>query len=214
MIGWLSGTILEAAEGRLTLLVGAGVGYDLLVPQRAEYQTLSRGDKAEFHIHTHVREDALDLFGFLSREERELYLTVLLVNGVGPKLGLALLTHASPESLIAAILDADRGFLVDLPGVGKKTAERMILELGDPLRKRLEQGRLKAPTVVAGRKAVSPALLGVGPLNQPLWRDAKAALLGLGYRDVDVTPILEAMAKESESQDTGEIVRGVLRALV
>src|SRR4051812_48617089 len=136
MIGYLYGEILENSEGKI--LIGVGdkansglVGYSVSVPQNSDYSSLTPGQKIAFHIYSHVREDAFDLYGFFSRLEKSLFLILLNVNGIGPKSGLGILSAAEPSRLIGAILEDDQAFLTHIPGIGKKTAERMVVELRD-----------------------------------------------------------------------------------
>lgn len=194
MIGYLNGKLLQAEPGRWLVRVGgmdSGVGYSVLVPGSGAYQGAMAGDTVELWIHTHVREDALDLFGFLTPQEKELYLVCLSVNGIGPKGGLGLLSHLEPQRFIQAILEGDKETLHALPGVGKKTAERLVLELRDPIRKRVESGALgawgEAPRVAqSGAKSQVPTALAGG-----VPREVREALLGLGYREIEVNAMLE-----------------------
>src|SRR3954454_8889373 len=134
MIGYLRGEVLEHTEGRMLFLV-AGVGYAVSVPTRSSYFSFAPGFATDLHIHTHVREDALDLYGFSSRVEKEIFLTLLTVNGVGPKMALGILSRVEPDELIRAVVEGDKDSLTRVPGIGKKTAERVVLELSDKMRK-------------------------------------------------------------------------------
>jgi holliday junction DNA helicase RuvA len=209
MIGYVRGKVLECAEGKALLAVSASetgaVGYQLSVPQSAAYDSMLPGTVAELYVHTHVREDALDLYGFASRAEKELFLTLISVNGIGPKVALGMLSGAGPDQLVQAILEADKAFLTRLPGVGKKTAERVVLELGDTLRKKIDSGSM-------GRPNSSPNL--PLPASTPV-RDATAALVGLGYREHEVSPLLAQLLADSAGAPprTEELVRGALRRL-
>lgn len=218
MIGYLKGTVLDSGEGRLLLGSGDGasvVGYDLHVPASSSYSTLLPGERVELFVYTHVREDALDLYGFLSRPEKELFLTLIQqVNGIGPRVGLAVLSAASPASLVQAVLDEDKALLTRIPGIGKKTAERMILELADPIRKRVTEGKLpagdsatKGATGKAASGASASAHLPAGV------RDARQALLGLGYREIEVDALLEQAVKERGAVPAEELIRAALRQL-
>jgi holliday junction DNA helicase RuvA len=202
MIGYIRGKVLESAEGRALVAVGgpdAAVGYQLNVPLTL---LAHAGSVVELFVHTHVREDALDLYGFATRDEKELFLTLISVNGIGPKVALGMLSGADAASLVQAILGGDKGFLTRLPGVGKKTAERVVLELADTLRKR----------AVASPRGASPQpALPAGPLH-----DATAALVGLGYREHDISPLLAQLLADGAAgapPRTEELVRGALRRL-
>jgi Holliday junction DNA helicase RuvA len=211
MIGYLRGEVLEHSDGKLVLLLESGIGYSLNIPQSAEYGAIREGQKASFHIHTHVREDALDLYGFSTRAEKELFLTLTEVNGIGPKLGLGILSRVQPAVLVQAILEEDKGALTEIPGIGKKTAERIVLELGDKIRKKRDAGTLQGSTSTPGSGAQS-ALASVFPE----FNDAKAALVGLGYREQDVTSLLNRLRAESGDapKQAEDIVRTALRHLL
>lgn len=213
MIGYLRGEVLENADGRVILAVGddSSVGYQVTIPTAPAYLGFTVGKRAELFIHTHVREDALELFGFASRSEKDLFLTLLTVNGIGPRGAMGILSHIEAEDLIAAILGGDRARLTGISGVGKKTAERMVLELAEPLRKKQEAGIFPASRVTGtGATAAGRPL----PANQAV-SDAKSALVGLGYREHDVTILLNRVVAESETPPTGAeaLIRTALRQL-
>ena len=132
MIGHLKGSLLEASPDLVLLDVG-GVGYEVRIPLSTYYevQKLPPGATASLFIHTHVREDALALFGFWTERERRLFLKLIAVSGIGPKLAQTVLSGMSPDDLVAALARRDVRALSTIPGVGKKTAERMIVELKD-----------------------------------------------------------------------------------
>jgi holliday junction DNA helicase RuvA len=139
MIGWLSGTVRDLRTDRATIEV-SGVGYEVLLPASALAQ-LGGGTNAELFIHTHVREDAIQLFGFLTRSDRELFEQLLSVSGIGAKTALAILSAIPSDSLITAIQRRDTALLQSTPGIGKKTAERLVIELADKLKSFVVSGR-------------------------------------------------------------------------
>ncbi|HUP57492.1 MAG TPA: Holliday junction branch migration protein RuvA, partial [Bdellovibrionota bacterium] len=193
MIGYIRGQVLECAEGRALVAVGApdgssALGYSLAVPQSPSYLSIVPGTPIELYVYTHVREDALDLFGFRTRPEKELFLILLSVNGVGPKVAMGLLAGAEPESIVQAILDGDTSFLTRIPGIGKKIAERIVLELGDSLRKKVESGFFARSR--ASRAQVAAARASAPAGAQALVHDAREALVGLGYREAEVSTLL------------------------
>ncbi|MCC7443071.1 MAG: Holliday junction branch migration protein RuvA [Bdellovibrionales bacterium] len=198
MIGYLKGQILDHSDGLCLVAVGAAesrVGYHLHVPASAEYGVLERGRSAELHVYTHVREDALDLYGFLTVAEKELFLALLTVNGVGPRVALSVLSAAGTEAFVAAVLGDDKVFLTRIPGIGKKTAERLSLELSDPIQKRVAAGRLPRPGAVGSGSARK----GSGASSRPggaAWTDAVQALVGLGYREGDAEALLQQTLKD------------------
>ncbi|MFL6448268.1 MAG: Holliday junction branch migration protein RuvA [Bryobacteraceae bacterium] len=132
MIGYLRGTILEKTPNRVVLDAG-GVGYEVLIPISTFTALPNEGASAALRIFTHVREDALALFGFATPEEKNVFERLISVSGIGPKLGLQVLSGLATPELVSAIRGGDVGRLVRIPGVGKKTAERIVLELRDKM---------------------------------------------------------------------------------
>ncbi|MGK5082526.1 Holliday junction branch migration protein RuvA [Bdellovibrionota bacterium FG-1] len=222
MIGYLSGKILEHTPGRVLVGVGASeqngiVGYTVMVPESGGHVGLLPGNTVEFFIHTHVREDALDLYGFRTAAEKDLFLTLLEVNGIGPKMSLTILTGAEPGALVRAITGGDKVFLSHIPGIGKKTAERMVLELGDKIRKKIDTGIYAAfastkNTMATGATAAGPVSYAVPALV----RDAASALISLGYREQDALQTLQKVVNEADDppQKVEDLIRIALRHLV
>jgi holliday junction DNA helicase RuvA len=165
MIGWLSGTVRHVAGERITIEIG-GVGYEVLVPAPALPRIGTLGAKVELFIHTHVREDAIQLFGFLTSNDRELFHQLLTVSGVGAKTALAVLSAMPTDNLVVAIQRKDTATLQRTPGIGKKTAERLVLELAE---------KLKGFAVSAG------AVIGRIEPDSPE-HEVISALLNLGYK--------------------------------
>jgi Holliday junction DNA helicase RuvA len=188
MIGFLRGEVLDLTDAsKITLLVG-GVGYQVQVVTGPEAASLAQGSKLDLHIHTHVREDALDLYGFFSSTEKALFLKLLSVSGIGPKGAMSILSGLSAQSLVEAILQGDVATLQKAPGVGKKTAERVVLELADHFKKKSEWTALSsAPRVSVDGVSSSTA-------------DAHDALVQLGFRDVDVAAVLKRLESEKKSE--------------
>ena len=198
MIGRLTGTLVERAPEQVLLDV-AGVGYTLQIPLSTFY-ALSAGDGApvSLHVHTHVREDALQLYGFASAEERTAFEQLIAISGVGPRMALAVLSGIGVSDLVRAVLDQDRGRLQKIPGVGRKTAERVLLELKDRLAATLDDG--------AGLPA-SPA--GPDDASGALRRDALSALANLGYTRATARGAVDAAV---EKLGDGAALEAVLRA--
>jgi Holliday junction DNA helicase RuvA len=218
MIGYLRGQVMESSAGRVLLAVGApdsAIGYSVTVPQGPSYLSIQAGKGAEFFVHTHVREDALDLYGFRNRSEKDVFLILLTVQGIGPKLALGMLSGAEAGPLVRAILEGDKEFLTRIPGVGKKTAERVVLELADPLKKKIEAGLLidprfeRRPNARTGSATAGPASSG------SLVRDAREALVGLGYRELEVSALLARVMEEMEPPPARaeELIRTALKQL-
>ena len=132
MIARLTGRVIEKQATRLVVDVH-GVGYEVQVPLSTFYHLPDRGGEVTLRIHTHVREDALLLFGFATSLEQQLFERLIAISGIGPKLALAVLSGIDPVDLVRAVQSGDVGRLTLIPGVGKKTAERMGLELKDRL---------------------------------------------------------------------------------
>ncbi len=164
MIGHLRGTILEKHPNQV-IVEAAGVGYDVQIPISTYTALAEPGASATLRIHTHVREDALLLFGFATQEEKALFERLISVSGIGPKLAITVLSGLPTADLVAAIRNSDVGHLVRIPGVGKKTAERIVLELKDKL---------------AGIDATGKAAAAAGPTLNALDRDVLSALQNLG----------------------------------
>jgi len=166
MIARLSGTLIEKRPGAVVVDVG-GVGYEVTIPLPTFRSLGEPGERVELHVHTHVREDTLALFGFATRRERDLFVILLGVNGVGPKTAVAMMSGLGAEDLIEAVRRRDVRRLSSVPGIGRKTAERIVLEVADRMTS-LE----RAPG--AGGPAGPPSAGG-------LRDDLISALVNLGY---------------------------------
>ena len=162
MIARLVGMLVDRRPGRVVVDVG-GVGYDLAVPLSTYYDLGDPGGRVELHVHTHVREDAIQLFGFRTVREKELFARLISVTGIGPKIAIAVLSGLGPDELVRAVRQRDVGTLSKVPGIGRKTAERVVLELAD---------RLEPPI----RDAAGAAQGG-----DPVRADLVSALVNLGY---------------------------------
>jgi Holliday junction DNA helicase RuvA len=166
MIALLRGTLLEKHPNQVIVEAG-GVGYDVLIPISTYSALPETGSEVRLRIHTHVREDALSLFGFLTSEEKTIFEKLISVSGIGPSLAVKVLSGMSTADLIPAIRNGSVEHLVRIPGVGRKTAERMVLELKDKL-----EGLDATP--IPGLAARPAATL------SPLEQDVLSALLNLG----------------------------------
>jgi Holliday junction DNA helicase RuvA len=166
MIAHLRGTLFEKHPNQV-VVEAAGVGYDVQIPISTFTALGDQGSQVSLRIYTHVREDALLLFGFGTSQEKILFERLISVNGIGPKLAITVLSGLATQDLIDAIRSADVNRLVRIPGVGKKTAERIILELKDKL-------------IAAGAAGSEAALANTGPVFSALDQDVLSALLNLG----------------------------------
>ena len=165
MIARLRGTLADKQPGRVVVDVG-GVGYDVWIPLSTYYAVGDRGADVALRVHTHVREEALSLFGFATVLELDLFERLIGVNGVGPRLALAVISGIEPPALVEAVRASDVARLTGIPGVGRKTAERIVLELKD-----------KLPAAAAADEADEAAETG----GRGLRGDVVSALLNLGY---------------------------------
>jgi Holliday junction DNA helicase RuvA len=187
MIAYLKGTLLHQTDK--VIVICNGVGYGVFVSPRI-LQQLQGVDEAELYIHTHVREEALDLFGFLSRDEQSLFELLISVSGVGPKTALQI-SNYSPQEIISAVQNAETTLFSSVPRVGKKLAQKIIIELRGKL------GALKE--------------LDLEPLA-PQLQEVKEALLQLGFRETDVDQVLPQL-EINEKTTTSSAIKLALQHL-
>lgn len=195
MIGSIEG-IVRAKEGNRILLEVSGVGFEVFVPISAMDSVGREGEVARLETYLHVREDTLTLYGFLDENEKRLFLSLLGVSGVGPKVALALLSVCEAGELARSIHDGETRKLVALPGIGKKTAERIILELRD----RIDIDRYLPGGVTAG-------------VERKVFDEAVSALVALGLSPVNAEKSLERvdLEKLGESPRVEDVVREALK---
>lgn len=191
MLSYLSGLIKERQQGEMILAVGSEatgwVGYQIRTPDHPRYEAFITGERAELFVYSHIREDAFDLYGFINPAEKNLFTTLLNVSGVGPKMAIGLLSHTDAPALIQMILDEDKSSLTSISGVGKKTAERMVLELKETLQKKQEQGLFgKIPSGSSTGSTHARTLQA-----SPLYIEAYLALQGLGFKEIQAKQMLE-----------------------
>ena len=192
MIGRLTGRLATKAPDQILLDV-AGVGYLVHIPLSTFYELPEVEKPASLWIHTHVREDALSLFGFLTERERSLFLLLLGVAGIGPKVALTVLSGIPPSELVAALRKQDVRRLVAVPGVGKKTAERMVLELSEKVAAFAEEAPPETAAVAA--------------------EDVISALVNLGYRRSDAERSVDAIARAGAPEEFGDYLKLALKKL-
>ncbi len=201
MIGQLQGILLEKQPPQLMLDVN-GVGYEIDASMNTFYHLPEIGQKVILYTHFVVREDAQLLYGFYNREERALFRTLLKVNGVGPKLGLTILSSIEPNEFIRCVINNDTDSLVRLPGVGKKTAERLIIEMRDKV------SNLNQTAAIC----TMPLATSDGSSRNQTTQDAIAALIALGYKPQAAS---RAVSKVDDGKMTSEeIIRQSLREMV
>jgi len=196
VIGWLSGRLLaRTADGELLVDVH-GVGYRVSVPTPLLVTAGDQGSEVTLHVHTHVREDAIVLYGFASTEERRCFEALLSAHGVGPSLALAVLCALRPADLVRAVLEEDLDTLCAVPGVGRKTAARLVLDL----RTRLELPEFAGGGVPGGTTS--------GPAEPR--GEVRAALVELGYGPEEIRRALHDIPDEGAVE---EMLRQALREL-
>ena len=199
MIGQLRGQLL-LKKPNLVLLDVHGVGYEVHIPVTTFYDLPAEGGDVRLRIHTHVREDALQLYGFGTERERELFLKLLAISGIGPKVALGILSGAKVEELAEAIAAGDLGRLTSIPGVGRKTAERIVLEL---------KGQITPFLLPAAADASPPLARADGLAN-----DIVSALVNLGYNRPVAERALDAVLRAGECERTfEELLLSTLRRL-
>ncbi|PYS93273.1 MAG: Holliday junction branch migration protein RuvA [Acidobacteria bacterium] len=172
MIAHLSGTLL-AKQATSVILDVQGVGYEVTIPVTTFYDLADAGAQVSLRIYTHVREDVLQLFGFKTARERELFMLLISVSGIGPKSGIAMLSGMSADEIITAIRTNNLARLTAIPGVGKKTAERLVIELRD---------KMAALTSPALEEQLAAQPGAVTPTGDTLHDDTLSALVNLGYQ--------------------------------
>lgn len=197
MIGRLKGTLLHKQAPSLLLDVN-GVGYELEAPMTTFYDLPAVGSEVVLHTHFVVREDAQLLYGFARDDERRLFRALIKISGVGPKLALAILSGMSAEEFAGCVQSGDSAALTRLPGVGKKTAERLLVEMRD----RVKEWQGVAPPAAAG---IAP-----GKSLPDATREAVSALIALGYKPPEASRMVNAVAGEGLASE--EIIRAALRA--
>lgn len=189
MIAWLSGNMQEIDPSGIAVLDVGGVGYEIFVSMQTLCK-LKQGEPAAFHIHTHVREDQITLFGFASQRERAIFRKLTSISGIGARMAINLLSGMSVDELLGAIDNSDDTAIARTPGIGKKTAQRLILELRGKLV--VEEGAEASPTA---------------SLNA----DVRSALANLGYKPAQIDVALKQTTDQSGSFE--EMFKAALKAL-
>lgn len=198
MIGRLTGILLEKQPPQVLLDV-AGVGYEVDVPMSSFYNLPASGERVSLFTHFVVREDAQQLFGFLTHKEREAFRALIRISGVGPKLALAVLSGLSVDDLAQCVVMQDAGRLTRVPGIGKKTAERLIVEMRDRL------GRLDDEAFAAAARPQA-----AGGAAPSAVEDAVSALVALGYKPPEASRMVRAVAADGLASE--DLIRAALKA--
>lgn len=201
MIALVTGRLAAKSPGSIIVDVG-GVGYQLHIPLTSFYGLPDEGSAVTFHVHTHVREDALTLFGFSSVREKELFLALMGVSGIGPKLALNIISGLPFDSLVDAITRGDERMVSTIPGVGKKTAARLVLELKEKV------------AALGFEVAASTGPCKVGPSAGRQKDEAISALLNLGYKkDVAEDAVRRICASSGEDTGLSALIKEALKIL-
>ncbi|MDG3087711.1 Holliday junction branch migration protein RuvA [Vibrio hannami] len=208
MIGRLRGMLIEKQPPELLIEVG-GIGYEVQMPMSCFYELPEVGQEAIVYTHFVVREDAQLLYGFNTVKERALFREVIKANGVGPKLGLAILSGMTAAQFVACVEREDISTLVKLPGVGKKTAERLVVEMKDRL-KGWGEGDLFTPaTDAAPMDGMSG---GVADKSANAVEEAVSALVALGYKPQQASKVISQVATDDMTSET--LIREALKSMV
>ncbi len=199
MIGQIRGRLLQKKPNTLLVDVN-GVGYEVSIPLTSFYELPGEGSEITLKIHTHVREDALILFGFHTQREKDLFLKLISISGIGPKLAIAILSGAQVEELAQSIAEGNLARLTSIPGIGRKTAERLVLEL------KAQMSPFLLPEHAEAAK-------GAG-MPTPLEEDVLSALVNLGYPRASAEKALSVVLRSEQCDRTfEEVLRNTLQRL-
>jgi Holliday junction DNA helicase RuvA len=201
VIGRLRGTLAEKQPPHVIIDIN-GLGYELEVPMTTLYRLPSVGEPLTLHTHLVVREDAHLLYGFFEKRERELFRELIRLNGVGPKLALALMSGLEVDELVRCVQAQDTSVLVRIPGVGKKTAERLLVELKD---------RFKAWETVPGMSSLVVEPRAGGAVSSAE-NDAVSALISLGYKPQEASRAVSAIKEDGLSSE--DMIRRALKGML
>ena len=205
MIAYLSGTLLSKQATSAIVDVG-GVGYDVAIPLSTFYELGEVGAPVQLRIYTHVREDSLQLFGFKTARERELFLQLISVSGVGPGLAIKLLSGMNADEMVASIRTNNLARLVSIPGVGRKTAERLVVDLRDKI------AALSSPALEE-EFAAKAAAAGASTSGDSIRNDALSALANLGYQKSAAEKAVTKAVDEGGELSVEVVLRRSLRSL-
>jgi len=201
MIGRISGTLIEKQSPELLIDVN-GIGYEVLAPMTTIYQLPELGSLVTLHTQFVVREDAQLLYGFSDKQQRALFRALIKVSGVGPKLALAILSGIEADSFVRSIHDGDTATLVRIPGIGKKTAERLVVEMKD----RLKEWQVDSDLPLMA--AANPQ-----PAGQEMWiQEAEGALIALGYKPTEAAKAISAIKEPVHSAE--DLIRFALKGML
>ena len=198
MIGYVTGTLLHKTDKSCLVLTASGVGYDLFATERLLHEVGGEGDPVSLFVVPVIREDAFSLYGFSSAQERETFGVLISVPKLGPKTGLAMLSSFTPEQLAVAVAREDVRALTSVPGIGAKTAKRILLDLKDRFSSlNLDLSGSSGP--IAGTPSV--------------FADTVGGLVALGYSETEASGAAETVFEKEPDLDVGGVIRSALRIL-
>lgn len=201
MIAFLTGKLLEKSANLVIVDVG-GVGYELAIPLSTFYEIGEVGDDVELRVYTNVREDAIQLFGFKTQREKDLYLKLISVQGVGAKSGITMLSGMSADEIVSALRTENLAKLTSIPGVGRKTAERLVIELRD-----------KVGEMSTGAPAGTSTNAAAGGNSEGVYDDALSALVNLGYQKNAAEKALQQVRQDGVESNVQKLLRAALQRL-
>lgn len=205
MIGRIQGTLIEKQPPEVLIDVG-GVGYEIQMPMTSFYQLPAVGESVTVFTHFVVREDAQLLFGFADKMERGLFRELIKANGVGPKLGLTILSGMSAPQFLTSVQNEDVSALVSLPGIGKKTAERLVVELKDRLAKFGKSESVSLP--VSADNVSGQTIVAVNDARE----EAQSALVALGYKPAQASKLVSSVYRDGMESEA--VIREALKAAI
>ena len=201
MIGCIRGILVASKPPEILVQVG-GVGYEIQVPMSTAWRLPEIGRELQLHTHFAVRDDAQLLYGFSREKDKLLFRALIRVNGVGPKMALAILSGMDADEFVGAVQNNALSALTSMPGVGKKTAERLLVEMRDRLAE-WGDGAAVTPTAAAGQPAAS------------ISREAETALVSLGYKPAEASrAITRVLQQHPDTADSESLIRLVLKGMV
>ncbi|MCI8696299.1 Holliday junction branch migration protein RuvA [uncultured Acetatifactor sp.] len=202
MIAYVKGTVEDITEDNAVVDVG-GIGYNVRISADTAARLPGIGERVKLYTYTSVREDAIQLFGFLSKNDLDIFKKCITVSGIGPKGGLAILSVLDADSLRFAILSGDVKAITKAPGIGARTAERLILEL---------KGKIKVEDTAIGMEIQGAQAAGAAAMDSPQKREAVEALVSLGYGQAEAAKAVNAI-EGIEAMDSGAVLKAALKKM-
>ena len=202
MIAYVKGTVEDITEDNAVVDVG-GIGYNVRISADTAARLPGIGERVKLYTYTSVREDAIQLFGFLSKNDLDIFKKCITVSGIGPKGGLAILSVLDADSLRFAILSGDVKAITKAPGIGARTAERSILEL---------KGKIKVEDTAIGMEIQGAQAAGAAAMDSPQKREAVEALVSLGYGQAEAAKAVNAI-EGIEAMDSGAVLKAALKKM-